>query len=162
MWLKGKTDTTFRYQRVSLSSSTITEIPSLSFVWLIYLVHINLRPRINIVLPPSFFLSLIDQKKRRIYITRAAFFSANFWKKKLFPLPAVDELKTITTRGMITNFHRVINARIHLHHSHISGEIIGHVHDFCNWRVRENKIEIPLIGHNFLGFDIFYMVKGYK
>ena len=79
-----------------------------------------------------------------------------------FPACKFDELKTITTRGMITNFHRVINATTHLHHSHISSEIIGHVHDFCNWRVRENKIEIPLIGHNFLGFDIFYMVKGYR
>ena len=28
--------------------------------------------------------------------------------------------------------------------------------------MRENKIFIPLIGHNFLGFDIYYMVKGYR
>ena len=79
-----------------------------------------------------------------------------------FPPCKFDELKIITTRGMISNFHRVINSKVHLHHSHISGEIIGHVHDFCNWKVRENKSEIPLIGHNFPGFDIFYMVKGYR
>ena len=79
-----------------------------------------------------------------------------------FPICKFDELKAITTKGMITNFYRVINSKTHLHHSHISGEIIGHVHDFFNWKVRENMIEIPLIGYNFLGFDIYYMIKGYR
>ena len=72
-----------------------------------------------------------------------------------FPICKFDELKTITTKGMITNFYRAINAKTHLHHSHISGQIIGHVHDFYNWKVRKNMIEIPLIGHNFLGFGIY-------
>ena len=79
-----------------------------------------------------------------------------------FPSCKFEQLKTITTKGMFTNFYRAINAKVHLHHSHVSGEIFGHSHDFCNWKVRENKLEIPLIGHNFLGFDIFYMVKGYR
>ena len=79
-----------------------------------------------------------------------------------FPRCKFEQLKTITTQGMFTNFYKAINTKIHLHHSHITGEIIGHSHDFCNWKVRENAIEIPLIGHNFSGFDIFYMVKGYR
>ena len=49
-----------------------------------------------------------------------------------------------------------------MHHSHVSGEIHGYSHDYCNWKSRENKQYVPLIGHNFLGFDIFYMVKGYR
>ena len=77
-----------------------------------------------------------------------------------FPACKFDELKTITTKGMFEKFYRVINSKVHLHHSDVTGEIIGHSHDFCNWKVRENKNEVPLIGHNFLGFDIFYMVKG--
>ena len=28
--------------------------------------------------------------------------------------------------------------------------------------MRENNLFVPLIGHNFLGFDIYYMVKGYR
>ena len=79
-----------------------------------------------------------------------------------FPRCKFEQLKTITTNGMFTNFYKVINAKVYLHHSHVSGEILGFSHDFCNWKVRENKYEIPLIGHNFLGFDIFYMVKGYR
>ena len=49
-----------------------------------------------------------------------------------------------------------------MHHSHVTGKIIGHSHDFCYWKVRENNGNISLLGHNFLGFDIFYMVKGYR
>ena len=30
------------------------------------------------------------------------------------------------------------------------------------WKVRENQLFVPLIGHNFSGFDIYYMVKGYR
>ena len=79
-----------------------------------------------------------------------------------FPACKFDELKTIATKGMFEKFYRVINSKVHLHHSHVAGEMIGHSHDFCNWKVRENKNEAPLIGHNFLGFDIFYMVKSYR
>ena len=28
--------------------------------------------------------------------------------------------------------------------------------------MREDKLFVSLIGHNFLGFDIYYMVKGYR
>ena len=73
-----------------------------------------------------------------------------------------DELKTITTRNMFGTFYKVINSKVHLHHSHTTGEIIGNTHDFCNWKIRENQESVSLIGHNFLGFDIFYMVKGYR
>ena len=44
----------------------------------------------------------------------------------------------------------------------MTGIIEGYSHDFCNWKIRENKLFLPLIGHNFLGFDIYYMVKGYR
>ena len=79
-----------------------------------------------------------------------------------FPTCKFDKLKTITTRNMFEKFCRVIKSKVHLHHSHTTGEILGNIHDFCNWKLRENKETISLIGHNFLGFDIFYMVKGYR
>ena len=79
-----------------------------------------------------------------------------------FPPCKFEDLKTVTTKGFLINLYKVLNARVHLHHSHVTGEIFGYVHDFCNWQVRENKHVVPLIGHNFLGFDIFYMVKGFR
>ena len=79
-----------------------------------------------------------------------------------FPTTKFDEIKTVTTYGLISNLYRVINSKVHIHHSHITGRIIGYVHDFCNWKVREINYVIPLIGHKFLGFDIYYMIKGYR
>ena len=73
-----------------------------------------------------------------------------------------DEVKTITTNGFMKELYRVVNYKVHVHHSHVTGEIQGYSHDFCNWKKRENKLFVPLIGHNFLGFDIYYMVKGYR
>ena len=79
-----------------------------------------------------------------------------------FPTTKFDEIKTVSTAGFIQNLYRVINSKVHIHHSHVTDNIIGYAHDFCNWSVRENNYTIPLIGHNFLGFDIYYMVKGYR
>ena len=47
--------------------------------------------------------------------------------------------ETITTDNFFRNAHRVIKVKIHLHHSHVTGEIFGYSHGFCNWKVRENK-----------------------
>ena len=79
-----------------------------------------------------------------------------------FPPCKFKDLKTVTTKSFLINFYKVLNAKVHIHHSHVTGEIFGYAHDFCNWKVRENKTVVPLIGHNFLGFDIFYMVKGFR
>ena len=79
-----------------------------------------------------------------------------------FPSVNFHEIKIVTTRGFMKEIYRVVNFKVHIHHSHVTGKIHGYSHDFCNWKVRENQLFIPLIGHNFLGFDIYYMVKGYK
>ena len=79
-----------------------------------------------------------------------------------FPTTKFDEIKTVTTRDFLGKIYKILNSKVHLHHSHITGEIHGYSHDYCNWKYRENKHYVPLIGHNSLGFDIFYMVKGYR
>ena len=60
------------------------------------------------------------------------------------------------------NLYRLHKVKIHLHHSHIPGKILGYVHDFCNWTVRENKTELSFIAHNLFGFDAFYFLKGFQ
>ena len=79
-----------------------------------------------------------------------------------FPELKFDEVKTITTNAFMQKLYRVVNYKVHIHHSHVTGVISGYAHDFCNWTIRENNLFVPLIGHNFLGFDICYMVKGYR
>ena len=56
--------------------------------------------------------------------------------------------------------NRLIKGKVHLHHSHITGKILGYSHDFCNSTVIEKtRSEIPFAAHNFFGFDIFYYLK---
>ena len=89
----------------------------------------------------------------------------SFLYDRLMDFPAVkfDEIKfDVTTNGFMKKLHRIINYEVNTHHSHVTGEIIGYIHNFCNWKFRQNVISIPLIGHNFLGFDIYYMLKGYR
>ena len=38
----------------------------------------------------------------------------------------------------VQNFKSILNNEIHIHHSHISGDIVGYSHSYCNLRVREN------------------------
>ena len=76
-----------------------------------------------------------------------------------FPATKFDEIKTVTTRGFLGKNYKILNAKVHLHHSHVSGEKHGYSHDYCNGKSRENKQYVPLIGHNFLGFDIFIWLK---
>ena len=66
-----------------------------------------------------------------------------------------------TTDTFFFNIHRLIKVKTHLHHSHVTGEILCYTHDFCNLRVKENNIEILAIAHNLFGFDLYYFIKGY-
>ena len=51
--------------------------------------------------------------------------------------------------------------KVHLHHSHITGKILGYMHDFCNLRVKEKIFQIPVIAHIVFGFNLYYFIKGY-
>ena len=51
---------------------------------------------------------------------------------------------------------------MHLHHSQVTGKILGYGHNFCNWRFRENKTGFVIFAHNFFGFDMFFLLKGFR
>ena len=75
-----------------------------------------------------------------------------------FPTTKFD-CETVTTRNLFEYVHKIINVKIHLHHSHVTGKIIGYVHDFCNLEVRENRDMVPCIAHNFFKFDMIFFIK---
>ena len=86
-----------------------------------------------------------------------------FFYQKIMRFPSTKfECETLTTNDLFNCVHKLVNVKIHLHHSHITGEIIGYVHDFCNWIVRENKEVVSCIAHNFFKFDLFFMLKNIR
>ena len=64
------------------------------------------------------------------------------------------ECETVATNDLSENIHEIINAKVHLHHSHFTGEVIGYALDFCNLKVTQNKDIISCIAHNVFGFNI--------
>ena len=65
-----------------------------------------------------------------------------------FPRGCFD-YEALTTNNLFDSVHKIINIKTQLHHSHITGNIIGYAHDFCNAKVRENKDMLTCIAHNF-------------
>ena len=50
-----------------------------------------------------------------------------------------------------------------VHHSHVSGNIHGYVHDFCNKKVKElHNLPISVFAHNLFRFDFFFVLKGLR
>ena len=78
---------------------------------------------------------------------------------QLFDFPPSEiNYETITTNKFFLNVNRLIRGKYHLHHSHITGNIIGYAHDFCNTAYFEKATrEIPFIAHNFSAFDSFFV-----
>ena len=69
--------------------------------------------------------------------------------------------ETFWTNKFFINVHRLITVKVHLHHSQITGKILGYAHDFCKTIVIKNTTpKIPLIAHNLFGFDLSYFIKG--
>ena len=55
------------------------------------------------------------------------------------------EYETVTTANFLRNVYRIIYVKTHLHHFRTTGKSLGYMHDFCNWRVRENKATFSCI-----------------
>ena len=98
--------------------------------------------------------SKVSKFKMQIY----AFFYKDIMK---FP-NTFFESDAFTTNDLFDFVHKLINVKIHLHHSHITGEIKGYSHDFCNWIVIENKDVVSCIAHNFFKFDFYFFLKNIR
>ena len=61
------------------------------------------------------------------------------------------EYETIKTNKYFINVHQLISV-----HSHITGEIFGYAHDFCNkMLIKEESVKFPLLHIIFLDLTCF-------
>ena len=72
------------------------------------------------------------------------------------------ETKTVDTKDFVSNVRDLIYGGYVIHHSHVTGEVIGYAHDFCNKKMRENHNLIPVFAHNLFSFYFFFVLKGIK
>ena len=70
--------------------------------------------------------------------------------------------ETITTTNLFQNVNHIVKVKTHLHYSYVTGEILGYVHNSCNWRLQENKTALLCFAYNFFGFDISFLIQGFR
>ena len=66
------------------------------------------------------------------------------------------------SKESIGNISATLKDTYCIHHSHITGNIFGYAHTFCNEKVREKYYKIPVIAHNLFRFDFFFLVKSLR
>ena len=72
------------------------------------------------------------------------------------------EIKTVMKKGFFKGVRNLLYGSHVIHHFHVTGEIVGYAHNFCNKKVRENQNLIPAFAHNLFSFDFFFVVKGIR
>ena len=68
----------------------------------------------------------------------------------------------IVSEKFLINLFYIYTDRHVVHHSHVTGKIIGHAHEYCNFQIRENYYTIPVIAHNQFRFDFLLFLKGLR
>ena len=68
-------------------------------------------------------------------------------------------IQTFTSNNFFESAYQMINIKVHVHHSHVTGRIHEYAHDFCKCKVRENQIGFSCLEHNFFGFDFHFFIK---
>ena len=81
----------------------------------------------------------------------------------------IDKVKGIPmSKNDIDNLKGIMKNKTHVNHSHISGEIIGYAHRYCNYKVRENQKSEKAMGlislyilleHVLAVLNIFYLLS---
>ena len=102
-------------------------------------------------------LKAIESQKFQKFIPQTYAFV--HYKIMDFPPNIKYRNNVLITQEFFENVHRIINTKIHLHHSHVTGEILEYAHDFCNLKVRENQPSFTCLSHNFLKFDMLFLLK---
>ena len=63
------------------------------------------------------------------------------------------------SKKFLSNMIAISKNKKTIHHSHVTGKIIGFAHDFCNQKCKENYYTIPVFAHNQFRFDFFLFLK---
>ena len=59
----------------------------------------------------------------------------------------------------LSNMIAIVKNQTVIHHSHVTGKIIGYAHNFCNQKCKENYYMIPVMAYNQFRFDFFLFLK---
>ena len=72
------------------------------------------------------------------------------------------KIKSVGTKNFFKCVRNLLYGSHVIHHSHVTGEIKGYEHKFCNKMLRNSQNLIPVFVHNLLSFDFFFVLKGIR
>lgn len=64
----------------------------------------------------------------------------------------------IFSAKFLDNVNGLIYSKNVIYHSHITGDLIGNAHSYCNLKVRENKSQTCASAQNLFGFHFFFRI----
>ena len=70
------------------------------------------------------------------------------------------KIKSVGTKNFFKCVRNLLYGSHVIHHSHVTGEIKGYEHNFCNKMLRNSQNLIPVFVHNLFSFDFFFVLKG--
>ena len=80
-----------------------------------------------------------------------------FLYSNLIPFCMTDKVKsTPILKRFIWNILAIISDTKCIHYCHITGNIYGYAHSFCNEIVRKSYFKIPVVTHNLFRFNLFF------
>ena len=72
------------------------------------------------------------------------------------------DLELPFSKNFLYNLLGIASNKPVVHHSHVSGKIVGFVHEFCHLKVRENYYTISVIAHNQFRFNFFFIMMSIR
>ena len=72
-------------------------------------------------------------------------------------LPKNEVKGAVISQKFLINVDRLINRKLIIDHSHLTADIIGYAHSFCNLKFTENKNQISVVMHSLFSFDFFFL-----
>ena len=98
--------------------------------------------------------------KKRFVKTDFADEIISFINSSLIRFAETDKVKGISyLKNFTDDLKGIMKNRTHILFFHISGEIIGYAHSYCNYKVRGSKTKISVVAHDLFRFD-FFLLKG--
>ena len=68
-------------------------------------------------------------------------------------------MQTLASDDSFKSAYKISNNEYHIDHSHVTGEIRGHVHHFCTLTLKECAQSISCFARNMFGFDLYFIMK---
>ena len=104
----------------------------------------------------------MKEKNKRDQLRSFKIKTVLFVYKEIFNFPGDKrEISLFVSKNFVTSvINFLLYCDIWVHHSHVSGNIHGYAHDFCNRKVKElNNQPISGFAHNLFRFDFFFVLK---